>query len=946
MIKSKGEIQQMYCKYCGQQIDDNAQFCPYCGKQLGAANDDHIKQRNNKQKKEKKAPRRVWCWLVCLALFMIATIALLFTLKNRDGNNTQVSVRADDSLYTPDDKAVETDEETGISFVNNIIIIFFQPDTDQELIDSTIASIEGEVVGKLDFINQYQVRISRHSLEELRGICEDLEEQDHVISAIYDEALVLETDTIPDDPWAGHWWSPQVWSQEEPDGANWWLEAIDAPDAWDYNSYFSKIKIGVIDNGFDVGHEDLKNIISSVSAGNDNQKHGTHVAGIIGAEANNKKGITGIVWNCELLTKDCKLNQKQEKDGQYKNWDTMNRILGYTSLLIHDGAKVVNLSLGLEMPSNTTAFSQKRLDEHGRRASAYLYALRQQGYDFVIVQAAGNGNEAGVSVDSINNGLFCSINKNNCVCSETITANSIIDRIIVVGAAQNGQNNNYTQCSFSNAGSRVDICAPGENVYSTVPGGWSGEYDYDTGTSMAAPIVTGVAALVWSANPKLTGYEVKGIVCSKEYTKYDVGDNTTSDHPLVNSYRMVNASLAVKAAIALLDRPTDEVWKIINEDNSENDDLNEAVHVSLDSMYDAMFSFMIAREFVDRNGEDLQNNPEAFWKMVALYATRKAYSKAPDGKEKLAEEYRDDEGVLRLTIKEDEVRDFINAVMPEIKSYPPLPTSDDEKYLYDNGKYYLPIIDVFRDSCRIKSSVTKNNGNVEAVIEIFSTQFDFVSVSYKLEMVKNKKINTKSSEPYQYCIKNAVIIDEPSKEYLQLIKEYESAIKEYALLEQDPNAFAAKYPLINANAIRQMNAYDDSTLCSAYEDINGDGEYELVLEIYTGNWQNNWSNIIAVYSRSNKKVIPLLKDLGELSTTTFYNDGTIWVHEQGLYGKETFYKILEGGKEIEVVAQYETDWENHSDFPYSDGSNRFSTEQFEEKHIRHKEEMDLRFTSQ
>ena len=133
----------MYCKYCGQQIDDNAQFCPYCGKQLGAANDDHIKQRNNKQNKGKKAPRRVWCWLVCLALFMIAAIALLFTLKNRDGNNTQVSVRADDSLYTPDDKAVETDEETGISFVNNIIIIFFQPDTDQELIDSTIASIEG-----------------------------------------------------------------------------------------------------------------------------------------------------------------------------------------------------------------------------------------------------------------------------------------------------------------------------------------------------------------------------------------------------------------------------------------------------------------------------------------------------------------------------------------------------------------------------------------------------------------------------------------------------------------------------------------------------------------------------------------------------------------------------------------------------------------------------------
>ena len=104
----------MYCKYCGRQIDDDAQFCPYCGKQLGAANDGHLKQRNNNKKKGEKAPRKVWRWLVFLALFVIAAIALLFALKKRDENNTQVSVRADDSLYTPDDNAVETDEEGSI----------------------------------------------------------------------------------------------------------------------------------------------------------------------------------------------------------------------------------------------------------------------------------------------------------------------------------------------------------------------------------------------------------------------------------------------------------------------------------------------------------------------------------------------------------------------------------------------------------------------------------------------------------------------------------------------------------------------------------------------------------------------------------------------------------------------------------------------------------------
>ena len=934
----------MYCKYCGQQIDDNAQFCPYCGKQLGEANNGYTKQGNSKQKKRKKTPRRVWPWLVCLMLFVIATIALLFALSNRNMDNTHVSVRSDDGLYTPDENSIETDKETGISFVNNMVIIFFQPDTDQGLIDDTIVSIEGEVVGRLDFIDQYQVRIPRHSLKELTEICEDLEEQEHVISAIYDEAFLLDPDVIPDDPWAGHWWSPQQWSQETPDGANWWAEVINAPDAWDYNSYYSNIKIGVIDNGFDIGHEDLKNVIKSVSLNNDSQGHGTHVSGIIGAEANNNKGITGIVWNCSILASDWELNTVQKIadffDGQ--NWSTTTQILGGVSVLVKEGAKIVNISAGQSGSMKGTTRSKAEIDYQGYNASMYLCALLSKGYDFVVVQSAGNGNESGMSVDTVNNGLFCSVNEANCVHYGGISTKDIIDRIIVVGAAERDSDNKYTQCSFSNAGNRVDICAPGKDIYSTVPGGWSGKYESLDGTSMAAPIVTGVAALVWAANPKLKGDEVKGIVCCKEYTKYDVSDSTSSKHPLVNTYRMVNASLAVQAAIVLLDRPTDEVWEIITEEeNTENDDVSVAVPESLENMHDPIYVFTFNNHLANQHNYDLLSNPYSFWSTIALYATIKAYDETENGENKIAEIYRSDETGEVVVLSDQAVMDVVNALFPSIPSLPNLPESQYETFLHRDGYYYLPLIDLDTESCRIKKIVPKGSG-AEAIAEIFSYTDDHAYAVYRLTLAKNDKVNTESPEPYYYCIKNAELIDEPVKEYEELIEEYEIAIGDYSLLQNDPDGFTNKYSLVNTDVIRRMHDYPDLYLFTAYKDINNDGVTELLISL--GNY--DYQSISGIYTRYSKKVIPLLADIDELSTVTVYDDGTIWAYKQGLYGLETIYKIGKDGRSLDVIAQYETDWENYPDYPYSDGKNRISLQQFQEKYLNNKEEQYFKWDKQ
>lgn len=460
----------------------------------------------------------------------------------------------DSSLYTPEDNSVTQDSKTGIFYVNNVVLIFFEEHTTENEITRIVSSINGEIVGSLPIIDQYQVKINTHSLEEIKIICAKLKEEDCVVEATYDTAFLIDEDAlqIPNDPWTKKWYTKEEsWSESNPDGANWWLEAIQAQSAWNYNDKFKKIKIGVVDSGVDNGHQDLKNIIKYVSPINDKSEHGTHVSGIIGAEANNGKGISGLVWNCDLLTWDWELNTIQEiANNLYNlNWSTTNQILGGTVDLVQKGAKVINLSVGQTASMETLTRSIDDINIQGYNASLYLHALIARGYDFVIVQSAGNGNSQNQSVDAVYNGLYSSITKENCYVSENISADEIMGRIIIVGAAQNDGNNNYSQTYWSNAGDRVDICAPGNEIYSTVPGGFFGKYKYLSGTSMAAPIVTGVASLVWSVNSELTGVEVKNIVCDEKNTSYIVEDNTSENHQLTNTYKMVNANLAVRAAI-------------------------------------------------------------------------------------------------------------------------------------------------------------------------------------------------------------------------------------------------------------------------------------------------------------------------------------------------------------------------------------------------------------
>lgn len=576
------------CKHCGYEMSAGAKFCPQCGAPSACS-------------PSQKRPLILAALAVLAVLVVVAAAAMLYRAKSASTfpstsmEETQIQAGSG-TLYVPDSDSFATDENTGISYVNNIVLIFFEPDSEQEQINKVITSTGGTVVGSLPVINQYQVQVTASSLPELQALCERLNEMDGVVQASYDPVVPTESNRTSNDPWpdvekakGDNWWSPltNIFQRQEVKDKTWWLDAVDAQEAWEYNDRLSPVRIGIIDCGFDVNHEDLKNKIHFVNSFNIPDSHGTRCAGIIGAEADNSLGMAGLVWNGDLDLWDLSLVEEQKEQLQGKggpNYISMNMIFGGTVSLIEDGCKVINLSNG--QTGNYTMHTDKKtgakkyrlnsdldmtMEEwaqyysscgYSKTISYYLLPLLEDGYDFVLVQSAGNGDSNHVSIDASMNGWFTwvTLNKDDIVHSEHYSSVDLYNRIIIVGSAQPDDNGGYIQASDSNAGSRVDICAPGADIYST---DLNNSYTFDSGTSFAAPIVSGIAGLVWAADPDLTGEQIKSILCYEDTHTDIVGDNTKKSHPLVNSYPLVNAEKCVEAA---LDKKGDSNTSEKNED--------------------------------------------------------------------------------------------------------------------------------------------------------------------------------------------------------------------------------------------------------------------------------------------------------------------------------------------------------------------------------------------
>lgn len=475
---------------------------------------------------------------------------------------TAEAIKADFFSEIDDSDVVSISKERG--FVNDKLAVFVN--SEMSFFDrlNLLTSCGGVISGWCMPTDLFVISYVPMTYEQAVARCEKLESLNGVELAVPVMASKTDLNKTPDDKFDYENEIDFDWDETVPSGSNWWLEAIDARQAWDYSDYFSTVNIGILDAGFETEHPELAGKIvfpdDKQARRNVPHNHGTHVAGIVSAN-HNGAGIAGICEDARLICIDWMPDLLQF-------WSTDISIFFGFSTLVKAGAKTVNLSLGTSgsKESDRMGFFEAVFET---AATSYMMAsLLSKGYDFVVVQSAGNGDYLGDPVDASLNGHFCTLNEDNIfVGSNDVSAQDILNRIIIVASATNNGDGTYIQSSFTNVGRSVTIAAPGDNIYSA---SLDGGYEYMSGTSMSAPVVTGVASLVWSVNPSFTGADVKDIICSSTdsiaqiFTDWDYYYDVETVE-----YSMVNAKLAVEEAIRRTDKTTGTVQGKIIGDVSE-----------------------------------------------------------------------------------------------------------------------------------------------------------------------------------------------------------------------------------------------------------------------------------------------------------------------------------------------------------------------------------------
>lgn len=318
-------------------------------------------------------------------------------------------------------------------------------------------------------------------------------------STLQDEGSPSPSPVIPNDPYFSRQWGLNNANNVD----------IDAPQAWGITQGRYSVVVAVLDTGIDLQNPDLVqrlwtnpnpgadgypndahgwNFVSNTSNLQDVNGHGTHVAGILGAEGNNSYGVAGVDWNAKLM-----IVKVLDNNG---NGSTDAAVSGIYYAVQH-GARVINASWG------GGDYSQAMHD-----AIAYAGA-----HGVVFVTAAGND---GTDSDF----------------TPSYPGSYRLPNEITVAAVDSSGH----LAGFSDYGAQtVDLAAPGVNIWSTIPGSFASY----SGTSMATPYVTGVVSLVLSLHPEFNATQlVQRVLATTKPLPGLAGKTITGG--IVDAYNAVN----------------------------------------------------------------------------------------------------------------------------------------------------------------------------------------------------------------------------------------------------------------------------------------------------------------------------------------------------------------------------------------------------------------------
>lgn len=492
----------------------------------------------------------------------------------------QVEIADGDSVYQLKDDQVAYDNEENIYYVDNILLAFVKQGLTQAQKDQVAEKVDGVIVGELSGdLNLLQIEVDEAGFSALQEQAEALMRDSRVHYASVD-LPVLTADravsaAMPDDSATGDWWQL----------------AVNLDAAWDaFADQFGPVTVGVIDSGIDPRHQEFsgrascasdyyrdhnEQTLSDYNASQEAQEavdHGTHVAGIIAAE-HDGDAVDGVAPNATITFADYSLDAVAASDRQ--QWSSIASDIGALKAVLAQGAKVINCSYGTHYPSQQTYEERRQAEIDAQTPTdeqiysrfdsyvSYMAAYHQQvannaqliaaatcdllanGEDFLIVQSAGNGvDNAGPGVEASNNAYWAGINAINAEvpCDKYgISVDELEDHILIVGGTTREYKDGsvFTMNPSFNYGDTVDIYAPGVEILSTTGRDQTGIM---SGTSMAAPIVTGVAALVWSTDPSLSAGAVREAVLENTvFQAQGTFAGKTYTSPFVDAYSAVAA---------------------------------------------------------------------------------------------------------------------------------------------------------------------------------------------------------------------------------------------------------------------------------------------------------------------------------------------------------------------------------------------------------------------
>lgn len=273
--------------------------------------------------------------------------------------------------------------------------------------------------------------------------------------------------------------------------AQWGMQLANIPSVWKQTRGREEILVAVIDTGIDYTHPDLdKRVVLGPNytfnkkwwqlgkkdpGPIDDNAHGTHCAGIIGAAADNRVGVAGVAPGTKLMAV-----KVLDATGAGTDFAVMKGV----AYAITHGAKIVNLSLG----SSAASSVEREFFEAATDAGALI--------------VAASGNEA-----------------------DAVGFPANYPGVLSVGAVDSGK----SLASFSNHDTSLGLVAPGVGIISTILGR---QYAKFSGTSMAAPFVSGVAALLWSKHPEMTADQVRERLLT---TAENLGPASLYGHGMINA---------------------------------------------------------------------------------------------------------------------------------------------------------------------------------------------------------------------------------------------------------------------------------------------------------------------------------------------------------------------------------------------------------------------------